>query len=263
MGLLYFVYPERIICLTEEYVELLYLLGEDHRIVGISTYVKRPPEAIKAKPIVTSFIKADVKKINELKPDLILGFSDIQAEIAKELILNHHNVFISNQRSIEEIFRIMYWVSILIGKEKEFLQLKEKWKNKINYYNNITKNINKKYKILFIEWDEPIIGGICWVEELLEILNVELCFPELKNKKQAKERVLSIEEINQVNPDIIINSWCGKKTNFQWLKETFANTNAVKNNHLYEIDPAIILQPGPALFEEGIDELYQIIYSEE
>jgi iron complex transport system substrate-binding protein len=263
VGFFFFVNPEKIICLTEEYVELLYLLGEQKRIVGISSFVKRPPEAIKEKPIVTSFIKANIKKINELQPDIILGFSDIQAEIAKELVLNHHNVFISNQRSIEEIFRIMYWISIIVGKEKEFLQLEEKWKNKIKYYNNITKNNNKKYKVLFIEWDDPIIGGICWVEELLEILNVELCFPKLKNKKQAKDRVLSIEEINQVNPDVIINSWCGKKTDFDWLKKTFSNTNAIKNNRIYEIDPAIILQPGPVLFEEGIDVLYRIIYSEE
>lgn len=130
MGFFFFVNPEKIICLTEEYVELLYLLGEQKRIVGISSFVKRPPEAIKEKPIVTSFIKANIKKINELQPDIILGFSDIQAEIAKELVLNHHNVFISNQRSIEEIFRVMYWVSIIVGKEKEFLQLEEKWKNK-------------------------------------------------------------------------------------------------------------------------------------
>lgn len=260
------MYPQRIICLTEEYVELLYLLNEDHRIVGISSYVKRPPNVIKEKPIVTSFIKSNIKKINELKPDLILGFSDIQAEIAKELILNNHNVIITNQRSIEEIFQIMFWISTLVNKQNQYLLLLEKWKNKLKYYKEKTKEIinskNKKYKVFFMEWNDPIIGGIQWVEELLEILNVELCFPDLKYKKQAKERILSKEELNQVNPDIIINSWCGKPTDFAWLEQTFTDVKAIQEKRIYEIDPAIILQPGPALFEEGIDVLFQFIYGD-
>ncbi|GIX41618.1 MAG: cobalamin-binding protein [Leptospiraceae bacterium] len=254
------MYPQRIICLTEEYVELLYLLNEDKKIVGISTFVKRPEIAIKEKPIVTSFIKANIEKINQLQPDLILGFSDIQAEIARELILNHHNVFITNQRTIEEIFKVLFWISSLVHKQEEYLKLQRKWQKKLNEYKNKTKNINRKYKVFFMEWDNPIISGICWVEELLEYLNVEICFPELKFKKQAKERIISKEELLKVNPDIIINSWCGKKTDFKWLKETFQETNAVKNNRIYEIDPAIILQPGPAIFEEGIDVLYNLIY---
>lgn len=255
------MFPERIICLTEEYVELLYLLEEDHRIVGISSYVKRPEIAHKTKPIVTSFIKANIPKINELKPDLILGFSDIQADIAKELILNNHNVIITNQRTIEEIFNVMLWISCLVDKKKYFLNILEKWKYKLNYYFERCKMFEKK-KVFFMEWNDPIISGICWVEELLEILNLELCFPLLKNKKQAKERIVTKEEIIQSNPDIIINSWCGKKTDFSWIKENFKETNAVKNNKIYEIDPSIILQPGPALFEDGIDTLYNIIYPE-
>ncbi len=258
------MYPERIICLTEEYIELLYLLGEEKRIIGITTYTKRPSQAIKEKPIVTSFIKSNINKINELQPDLVLGFSDIQAEIARELVKNNHNVIITNQRTIGEIFQVMFWVSILVGRHDKYLLLMEKWKQKLHNYKekayNIINKINKKYKVLFLEWDNPIITGITWVEELLENLHVEICFPHLKTKKNAMERVVSIEDINKVNPDIIINSWCGKETDFDWIKNNFKDTNAVKENRIYEVAPEIILQPGPALFEEGIDILYKCIY---
>ncbi len=252
--------PERIICLTEEYVEFLYLLNEEKKIAGISSFVKRPPQAIKEKPIISSFIKANINRINELKPDLILGFSDLQAEIAKELILNHHNVFISNQRSINEIFNVLYWVGCLINKKNETEELIQKWKNKIHYYQNKVRNIDKNYKVFFQEWDEPIISGIQWVEEILEILNVKPIFPKLKYKKSAKERIVSREMILEKNPDIILTCWCGKKTNFDWVKNEFSSTNAIKNNKIFELPPEILLQPGPALFEEGIDLLYQIIY---
>ncbi|MFN3604505.1 MAG: ABC transporter substrate-binding protein [Leptonema sp. (in: bacteria)] len=250
---------EKIICLTEEYVELLYLLGEEERIVGISTYVKRPKKAIKEKTIVCSFVKADIDKINLLKPDLILGFSDVQAEIAKDLIKNHHNIFISNQRSINEIFNIMEWVATLLEKKKEYENLLNRWKSKIEHYKNLTQNYDKK-KVIFLEWDDPLISGIQWVEEILEILNLKPIFPELKYKKSAKERIVETQEIIKRNPDIILLSLCGKKANLNQIKNLLEQTTAALKNQIYEIDPSIILQPGPALFEEGIDILYHTIY---
>ncbi|MCS7206041.1 MAG: ABC transporter substrate-binding protein [Leptospiraceae bacterium] len=252
--------PKRIVCLTEEYVEFLYLLGEEDRIVGISSYVKRPSNAIKEKPIVSSFVKVNVEKINQLKPDLILGFSDLQAEVAKELIQNHHHVFIANPRSIEDIFQILYWLGLLIDQKEKTETLIQRWKNKLEFYAQEAKKFPTKHKVFFMEWDEPIISGITWVEELLEILNTQPLFPELKTKKSAKERIVPKEEILARNPDVIINCWCGKKTNFDWVKENFSSTNAVKNQRIYEIEPEVILQPGPALFEEGVDKLFELIY---
>lgn len=253
--------PQRIVCLTEEYVELLYLLGEEDKIIGISSYVKRPEKAIKEKPIVTSFIKGNIKKINDLKPDLIVGFSDIQAELAKELIQNHHNVFIANQRSIEEIFNIIEWIGNLLNKKKETEALIQKWKEKLEYYKRITLQ-KKKKKVLFIEWDDPLISGIQWVEEILEILNLEPIFPELKYKKSAKERIIEKEEIIRRNPEILLICLCGKKANLEWFKREFNSIDAIINNHIFEIEPEIILQPGPALFEEGIDKIFNLLYKE-
>lgn len=253
--------PKRIICLTEEYVELLYLLGEEDKIIGISSYVKRPEKAIKEKPIVSSFIKGNIKKINDLKPDLILGFSDIQADLAKELIQNGHNVLITNQRSVEEIFNVIEWIGNLLNKKKETENLIQKWKEKLEHYKKITQQKQKK-KVLFIEWDEPLISGIQWVEEILEILNLEPIFPELKYKKSAKERIIEKEEVIQRNPEILLICLCGKKANLKWFKKEFVSTDAIKNNQIFEIEPEIILQPGPALFEEGIDKLFHLLYIE-
>lgn len=253
--------PKKIVCLTEEYVELLYLLGEYNSICGISSYVTRPKNAIQEKPIVCSFIKANIQKINQIKPDLILGFSDLQAEIAKELIQNHHNVIITNQRSLEEIFEVMEWIALLLQKQKEYETLKNQWKVKVDYYRHLANQYSPR-TVVFLEWDDPYISGIQWVEEILEILNLKPIFPELKTKKSAKERVLEKKEILKRNPEIILLSLCGKKANLNNIKKEFKETRAVTTNQIYEIDPSIILQPGPALFEEGIDVLYHTIYKD-
>ncbi len=253
--------PKNVVCLTEEYVELLYLLGEYDSICGISSYVTRPEKAIKEKPIVCSFIKANIQKINQIKPELILGFSDLQAEIAKELIQNHHNVIITNQRSIEEIFQVMEWIALLFHREKEYKTLKNQWIAKIEHYRKLA-NQHQQKSVLFLEWDEPYISGIQWIEEILEILNLKSIFPELKYKKSAKERIVTKEEILQKNPEIILLSLCGKKANLESIKKEFEKTQAVLLNQIFEIPSSIILQPGPALFEKGIDLLYNTIYKD-
>ncbi|MDX1961132.1 MAG: cobalamin-binding protein [Leptospiraceae bacterium] len=252
-------YPERIICLTEETTELLYLLGEEKRIVGISAYTVRPNFAKKEKPVVSAFINGNIQKIISLNPDLIIGFSDIQSNLASELIKAGLNVLVTNQRSIQEIFDTMHLIGRIIGKDLEATKLIDSWKMKLE---NISENskFNPKPKIFFQEWDEPIISSIRWVSELIEISGGKEIF-DLKNSSLAKDRIVDSKDILDKNPEIWIGSWCGKPMNFDWIRNhsDLKNTLAVKKNRIYEIDSSIILQPGPALFLEGIDKLKEII----
>jgi iron complex transport system substrate-binding protein len=260
-------YPSRIICLTEETTELLYLLGEESRIAGITVYTVRPERAKKEKPTVSSFISGNIKKIKGLNPDLILGFSDIQADLAKDLIREGFNVFISNQRSIEEIFQTMIWIGSIVGKQRETIHLVDSWKYKVeSIRRDSATRIQSEWngnrpKVFFQEWNEPIITGIRWVTEILEIAGAEDAFGDLKDKSLAKDRIISSENVQERNPDLIIGSWCGKPVDFAWIRdqEKWKECPAIRNNDLYEIDSSIILQPGPALFLDGLEKIAQIL----
>ncbi len=256
--------PERIICLTEETTELLYLLGEEHRIVGISAYTVRPEIAKKEKPSVSAFINGNVKKIKSLKPDLVIGFSDIQANLASELIKEGLNVLVTNQRTIDEICQTMILIGTLVGKQIETTKLIESWKIKLDDIQLLTQGKHKP-KIFFQEWDEPIISSIAWVSELIQICGAEDIFSETGNGILAKDRIVSSIQVRDKNPDAIIGSWCGKPVNFNWVKNhpDWQDTDAIRYNRVYEMDPSIILQPGPALFLEGVDELYRLIWGDE
>ncbi|WCL49434.1 cobalamin-binding protein [Leptospira sp. GIMC2001] len=254
-------YPQKIICLTEETTELFYLLGEQKRIAGVTTYTVRPKQAKQEKPIVSSFISGNIKKIKSLNPDLIIGFSDIQGDLARDLIKEGLNVFITNQRSIEEIFQTMILLGSLVGRTTETIHLVDQWKMKIDDIKNSMRIYKYRPRIFFQEWNEPIITGIKWVSELIQICGGEDAFDNLKEKSLAKDRIISGSDVENENPDIIIGSWCGKPVDFDWVRNhtQWQDVNAIKNNQIYEIDSSIILQPGPALFIDALDSMSSIV----
>lgn len=254
-------FPERIICLTEEGTEILYEIGEQDRLVGISGFTKRPPIARKQKPKVSNFIDANFEKIFDLKPDLVIGYSDLQRDIASELIKNGINVFIFNHRSINETLSMILQFCSLIGCRKKGEQL-------IFGYQKNLENAEKKSQsypfrplVFFEEWYDPLISSIQWVSELIDICGGQLCFPELSNQSLGKDRIVEAEDVLNRNPEIIIGSWCGKKFKPEKVKarKGWENISAVQNNQLYEIKSEIILQPGPAALTDGIAELENII----
>ncbi|NLN33164.1 MAG: cobalamin-binding protein [Flavobacteriaceae bacterium] len=255
------LFPQRIICLTEEGTEILYEIGQEHRLVGISGFTRRPKIARKEKPKVSNFIDANFEKILELKPDLVVGYSDLQGEIASELIKNGINVFIFNHRSINETLGMILQFCALIGNEKEGRKLVENYISNLNSAIEFAKNFPYRPKVFFEEWNEPLISSIQWVSELIEICGGELCFPEIADKSLGKDRILDPDLVIERNPDIIIGSWCGKKFKPEKVKarKGWENINAVKNNHLYEIKSEIILQPGPACLTDGIKEIQKVL----
>lgn len=253
-------FPQRIICLTEEGTEILYEINQQHRLVGISGFTRRPPKARKEKPKVSNFIDADFQKILELKPDLVVGYSDLQRDIAAELIKNGVNVFIFNHRSIEETLGMILQFCSLIGNEKDGRKLVEQYIRNLESAKKEAESFPYRPKVFFEEWNDPLISSIQWVSELIEICGGELCFPELTDKGLGKDRILNPDEVITRNPDIIIGSWCGKKFKPEKVRarKGWDAINAVKNNQLYEIKSEIILQPGPACLTDGIKEIQKI-----
>ena len=256
-------YPERIICLTEETTELIYLLGAEDKIVGISGFTLRPPEARKTKPKVCTYIDANYEKIKKLNPDYIFAFSDIQAEIVKNLTLQGHHVVVFNQRSIKEILQNILVIGSIIGKKRESEKLVNTYEKRLEVISKKSGKLNYRPKVYFEEWYEPMISGICWVSELIEIAGGEDIFPELRKKKNGKDRIVTSEEVIKRNPDIIIGSWCGKQFKKNQVKKRngWRKINAVRNNRLYEIKSALILQPGSAALTEGLEKLVEITHS--
>lgn len=255
--------PRRIICLTEEPTELLYLLGEEERIVGISAYTVRPPNAKREKPKVSAFISGNIKKIESLNPDLIIGFSDIQGQLAKDLIEKGFNVIIFNQRSISEILDNLWILGSLVGKQSKVEELIFHWKEDLELWKAEAASLQNKPKVFFQEWDEPIITGIQWVSECIGLAGGIDIFSELGDKKLAKHRIVTAEEVAIRNPDVIIGSWCGKAMDWDWVRShpDWKLTTAIQRDKIFEMDPSIILQPGPALFLDGIPKLREILRS--
>jgi len=256
-------YPERVICLTEETTELIYLLGAEDKIVGISGFTLRPPEARKTKPKVCTYIDANYEKIKKLNPDYIFAFSDMQAEIVKNLTLQGHHVVVFNQRSIKEILQNIIVIGSIIGKKRESEKLINTYEKRLEVISKKSEKLNYRPKVYFEEWYEPMISGICWVSELIQVAGGDDIFPELRKKKNGKDRIVTSDEVIKKNPDIIIGSWCGKQFKKNQVKKRngWGKINAVKNNRLHEIKSSIILQPGPAALTEGLDELIRIIYN--
>lgn len=249
--------PERIICLTEEPTEMIYLLGEEKRIVGISVYTERPVRAKEEKTKVSAFISGNIKKILSLEPDLVIGFSDIQGQLAKDLIERGLNVLIFNQRSINEIICNMQIIGNLVGQSEKAKSITDGWEKQIQTWQKENESIPKKPTVFFQEWDEPIITGIQWVSEAITLAGGIDCFSHLKDRKLAKDRIIQANDVKDANPDIYVGSWCGKDMDWDWVKNKpeWQSTGFIQNNRIYEMDPSIILQPGPALFLEGIPKL--------
>jgi len=253
--------PERIVCLTTETVELLYLLGEQDRIVGISGYTTRPAQARKQKPKVSAFTTAKISKILDLKPDLVLGFSNLQADIAAELIKAGIEVHVFNQRSVDDILRMMACVGRLVGAEKKANALLNTFQAQINAALQATSLFHRRPIVYFEEWDEPLMCNIRWAAELISMAGGEDCFPELSQFHSASERMVTPEQVLARMPDIIIGSWCGKKFQQEHVKARagWCDIPAVKHNMIFEIKSVDILQPGPSVFMHGLPQLQAII----
>lgn len=253
-------YPRRIVCLTEETTETLYLLGEEDRIVGISGFTVRPKRARKEKPKVSAFIDANIQEIIDLQPDLVIGFSDIQADIAQELIKQGITVWVNNHRTVDDILRMMVQLGALVGKEQAALDL-------VNHFHRRKEEIQKEVgkwsiqpKVYFEEWYDPIISGISWVSELIELAGGKDLFKILSTESLAKNRIIEDHQIIiEKDPDIILVSWCGKKYKPKKMfnREGWDKITAVKHQQIFEIDSSIILQPGPASIFEGLELLHQ------
>jgi iron complex transport system substrate-binding protein len=253
-------YPSRIVCLTEETTETIYLLGEGDRIVGISGYTVRPPEA-RSKPKVSAFINARFEKIEALQPDLILTFSDLQADIAAELIRRGYTVVAFNQRSIAEILQMIMIVGGLIGCPDRAATLVESLSRGLDDIAAKAAELPRRPRVFFEEWDQPLISGIRWVEELIEIAGGEPLFPELRDKGLAKDRIVQADQVVERDPELIVASWCGKAMKKKTILERpgWDRTTAVQRDHVYEIKSTYILQPGPASLTEGVTRLHEHI----
>ncbi len=254
--------PERIVCLTEETTETLYLLGEERRIVGISGYTVRPARARREKPRVSAFLSAKMDKILELEPDLVIGFSDLQADIARDLARAGMNVVLFNQRSVDEILSMILALSSLVGASEKGRRLIESLEANLRSISASAASFPKKPRVYFEEWDEPMISGIRWVSELVVIAGGEDVFAELSLSQGAAGRTIKDpQEVVRRAPDVIIGSWCGKKFRPERVaaRPGWDAIPAVRAGALHEIKSSEILQPGPAALTDGVRRIHEIL----
>ena len=253
-------YPRRIVCLTEETTETLYLLGEGDRVVGVSGYTVRPPQA-RNKPRVSAFLTAKYDKIEALEPDLVLAFSDLQATIVNDLIRRGHTVVAFNQRSVVEILQMIRMLGGLIGCSAKAEALASTLERGLDEIRASAARLARRPRVYFEEWDEPLISGIQWVEELVEIAGGDPIFPELRGAKLGKERIVDPCEVVRRNPEIILASWCGKAVRSERIvaRRGWDQIDAVRSGHIYEVKSPIILQPGPASLTDGVRKIHSIL----
>jgi len=254
--------PQRIVCLTEETTEWLYLLGQQDRIVGISGYTVRPRRAREEKPRVSAFLSAKIDKILALQPDCVFGFSDLQADIASALIRHGIQVTIFNQRSVEEIFSMLWQVAAMVDAREPAEVLLAGMRERLGEIRAAAAALPRRPRVYFEEWDEPPISCIRWVSELVGIAGGDDCFPELAKQSLGKDRIVQdAQEIVRRNPDIVVGSWCGKKFRPERVavRPGWQAVNAVRDAQLFEIKSADILQPGPAALTDGVEQLHRIV----
>jgi iron complex transport system substrate-binding protein len=255
-------FPTRIVCLTEETTETLYLLGEEQRIVGISGFTVRPPRARREKPRVSAFTSAKIDKIVELRPDLVLGFSDLQADIAADLIRAGIEVHVFNHRSVTEILRMIATLGAMVGSAARADALIEQLEHGIEAIRASAARFARRPRVYFEEWDTPQISGIRWVSELVGIAGGDDCFPELARESLGKNRIIADPlEVPRRAPDVIFGSWCGKKFRAGSVaaRAGWGDVPAVRDGHLYEIKSSIILQPGPAALTDGLATIHSLL----
>jgi len=257
--------PQRIVCLTEETTEWLYLLGQEARIVGISGYTVRPTQARRDKPKVSAFLSAKIDKILALKPDCVFGFSDLQADIAAALIRHGVQVTVFNQRSVDEIFSMLYQVAAMVGEAQQGLDRIAVWREELDAMRARVLVLQaqgaRRPRVYFEEWDTPQISAIRWVSELMGIAGGDDIFPELALESLGKNRILADgDAVLRHAPDIIIGSWCGKKFRPENVaaRPGWDALPAVRNGDVYEIKSPLILQPGPAALSDGLEALHRI-----
>jgi iron complex transport system substrate-binding protein len=248
-------YPKRIVCLTEETTETLYLLGAQDRIVGVSGFTQRPPEARREKPIVSAFTSADLPKITALQPDMVLAFSDLQCDIVRDLIKAGLNVLTFNQRSVQEILSVIVQLGALVGKTQAALDLVERLERKLEQCTESARSLPLRPRVYFEEWPEPMIAGIRWVSELIEIAGGQDVFAELRAQPGATGRIVQAAEVGKRDPELILASWCGKMVKKERIRarSELASTAAIRGDHIVEIKSTLILQPGPAALTDGLD----------
>jgi iron complex transport system substrate-binding protein len=254
--------PQRIICMTEETTEWLYLLGQEHRIVGVSGYTVRPARARQEKPRISAFTSAKIDKILALQPDCVLGFSDLQADIASTLIRQGVQVTIFNQRSVAEILSMLYQLGAMVGQAQQAMERIAAMQAQMQAVALAATALPRRPRVYFEEWDEPPISAIRWVSELVGIAGGDDCFPELAQQSLGKNRIIAdSSEIVRRDPEIIIGSWCGKKFRPEKVaaRDGWQNVKAVQHKQLFEIKSPDILQPGPASLTDGLAQLHRII----
>jgi iron complex transport system substrate-binding protein len=252
--------PERIVCLTEETTETLYLLGQGHRIVGVSGYTVRPPEA-RSKPRVSAFINANFDKIASLQPDLILAFSDLQAEIVRQLVGRGYTVMTFNQRSIAEILRMIRMLGGLVGCGEEADRLAVTLEGGLDAIRASAARFPFRPRVFFEEWDEPLISGISWVDELIEIAGGTTLFPGHRAAPLAKDRIVTADAVAAQDPQAVLASWCGKAVRKRTIVDRpgWSRLSAVRDGHIYEVKSTYILQPGPAALTEGVRQIHALL----
>jgi iron complex transport system substrate-binding protein len=255
--------PRRIVCLTEETVETLYLLGEQDRIVGVSGYAVRPPQVRREKPRVSAFISADIPKILALEPDLVLAFSDLQADIVADLIRSGIAIHVFNQRDVAGILAMIRMLGALVGAAARADQLANGYEKRLADIASVTRP-QPKPKVYFEEWDEPLISGIGWVSELIEIAGGEDILPKLRLQQAARDRIILPDVVLAAAPDIILASWCGKKVVPDRIRARpgWSEIPAVRNDRIVEIKSPLILQPGPAALTDGLDAIIKALWPE-
>ena len=253
--------PQRIVCLTEETVETLYLLGEQDRIVGVSGYAVRPPQVRREKPRVSAFISADIPKILALNPDLVLAFSDLQAGIVADLVRAGVAVHVFNQRDIAGILATIRTVGALVGAVERAAHLARGYEERLAEIAAVARP-SPKPKVYFEEWDDPLISGIGWVSELIEIAGGEDILPGLRLQQSAKDRIISPDLVREAAPDVILASWCGKKVVPHRIRQRpgWSEIPAVRNDRIVEIKSPLILQPGPAALTDGLDAIVKALW---
>jgi iron complex transport system substrate-binding protein len=253
-------FPERIVCLTEETTETLYLLGQGHRVVGVSGYTARPPEA-RSKPKVSAFINARFDKIESLRPDLVLAFSDLQADLTAELIRRGLTVVAFNQRSVAEILRMIRMLGGLVGCQTDAERLASALESDLERIRESAARFPTRLRVFFEEWDDPIISGIRWVEELVDIAGGAPIFPELAGAGLGRDRIVGAAEVARRNPEMIVASWCGKKVRKSTItgRPGWDAVAAVRAGQIFEVKSTYILQPGPACLTEGVRQLHALL----
>src|SRR5665213_2219281 len=252
-------FPSRIVCLTEETTETLYLLGQGDRVVGVSGYTVRPPEA-REKPKVSAFINARFDKIESLHPDLVLAFSDLQADLVAELIRRGIAVVTFNQRTVAEILQMIRMLGGLVGCQEEAERLADRLSSGLDRIRESAARLPSRPRVFFEEWDEPLISGIRWVEELVEIAGGTPIFPELAGAKLAKDRIVDPADVARRDPQVIFASWCGKKMKKATIQSRpgWNAVSAVRDDRIFEIKSTYILQPGPASLTDGVQHLHAV-----